>query len=249
MEDQLIFGRKPILDALTAETRFEKVYVMQGAEGAEIDEIKASAKAQKIIVQEVPKEKIQDLLYKHKLRDVNHQGVMGYASLIAYKTIDEILAIAEQREEHPLIVVLDGVTDIHNFGAIARSAECFGAHGIVMQYSNAAPINAVAIKVSAGALTRLAVCREQSLLTAIKMLRANGLKIYGADTNQDKTISQVDLTEPIAIILGAEGDGIAGVVKRHCDALLAIPMKGNTESLNVSVSAGVVLYEAASQRG
>lgn len=248
MEDQLIFGRKPIADAIDSGMRFEKIFYQANLKSDEINAIVSSAKASKIACQEVPKEKLQDILYKSKVRDANHQGIMGFISLIDYKTIEDILNIAESRNEPALVVVLDGITDVHNFAAIARSAECFGAHGIILQYANAAPVNAVALKISAGALTKIPVCREQSLLSAIKILRAHGLKIYGAESTESTTIETLNLKEPLAIIMGAEGDGIANVVKKHCDKLVSIPMSGSTDSLNVSVSAGVFLYEINRQR-
>jgi 23S rRNA (guanosine2251-2'-O)-methyltransferase len=216
--------------------------------GEEIDGITNLSKNKKVPIQLVPKEKLEDVLYKNKLADANHQGVIAFIPMIEYASMDDIIKSAEDKGEPPFILILDSITDVHNFGAIARSAESLGAHGIIIQQSGSAPINPVAVKVSAGALMNIPVCREQSIITVIKYLRAHGLRILGADVGQAKQVFEEDFTLPIAVVFGAEGEGITPIIKKFCDGLVAIPMVGKTESLNVSVSAGIVLYEAMQQR-
>jgi 23S rRNA (guanosine2251-2'-O)-methyltransferase len=249
MEETIIFGRKPILDALQSDKRFDKIMVLKSSQSPELEEISKLARQKKVVLQAVPKEKIEDVLYKNRIREANHQGIIGFMPLIDYCTIDDIIQYAHDRKEDPLIIILDGITDVHNLGAIARSAESMGAHGIVMQQTGSAQINAVALKVSAGALMNIPVCREQSILTVIKYIKANGIRVVGADLTNAVPVSQEDLNQPIAIVMGAEGEGIAPQIKKYLDGFVAIPMKGKTESLNVSVSAGIILYEAAKQRG
>jgi len=248
MEQQIVIGRKPVLDSIQEGVKFDKILIMRNAVGEEIDKITIFSKEKKIPIQLVPKEKMEDVLYKNKLVDANHQGVIGFIPMIEYVSMDDIIKSAEDKGESPFILILDSITDVHNFGAIARSAESLGAHGIIIQQSGSAPINPVAVKVSAGALMNIPVCREQSIITVIKYLRAHGLKVMGADVGQAKQIFEEDLTIPMAIVFGAEGEGITPIIKKFCDGLIAIPMVGKTESLNVSVSAGIVLYEALQQR-
>jgi 23S rRNA (guanosine2251-2'-O)-methyltransferase len=248
MEQQIIYGRKPIMDSLSGGIVFDKVMILKSAAGEEVDAITKLCKEHQVPVQIVPKEKLEEALSKAKIYDPNHQGIVAFVPVIKYYSIEEVLGMAEAKGQSPLILILDGVTDVHNLGAIARSAECMGAHGIIIQKTGSAQVNPVAVKVSAGALLKLPVCREQSLITAIKYLRAHGLKILGTDTEQAVKLQEVDFTQPSAIVMGSEGEGMTPIIKKFCDTLVSIPMTGTTESLNVSVSAGIVLYEAMRQR-
>lgn len=244
-----IFGRKPIIEAYSAGKRFDKILVLKGAMGEDIKNIQALVKQHDTPAQYVPKEKIESVLRKYfPGKELNHQGIVGFLSIIDYYSIDDVLNLAYSKAESPLLVVLDGVTDVGNFGAIARSAECFGVHALVLPATGSAQINAEAIKASAGALNRIHVCREKSIVTAIKLLKANGIKVYGTDMKKAVLLSKVDLTEPIAIVMGAEGSGITPDVAKLCDGMIAIPMKGETDSLNVSVAAGIILHVALNQR-
>ncbi len=247
--NQLIFGRKPIMDALLSGKPFDKIMVLKSAQSEDVQAVIAAARERKVVLQAVPKEKIEDVLYKARLRDVNHQGIIGFIPLVDYVSIDDIIHVAHEKKQHPLLLILDGITDVHNLGAIARSAESLGAHGIIIPQTGSAQINAVAVKISAGALLNIPVCREQSLVTAIKYIKANGIKVIGAELQNAVPLADENLDQPLAIVLGAEGEGISPQVKKFCDAFIAIPMMGQTESLNVSVSAGVILYEAMRQRG
>lgn len=245
-----IFGRKPVLEAFKAGKRFDKILLLKNMNtGDELREIFKLAKETETPFQNVPKEKLEAVAQKYsKHREANHQGVIGFLSIIDYYSLDDVLHQVYGKGETPLFVVLDGVTDVGNFGAIARSAECLGAHAIVVPAQGSAQINAEAMKSSAGALNNILVCREKSLVTAISYLKENGIKIFGTDKHKATEISKVDFTVPCAIVMGSEGDGISKEVMRLCDQRVMIPMKGETESLNVSVSAGIVLYEVSKCR-
>ena len=245
-----IFGRKPVLEAFKAGKRFDKILLLKNMNtGDELREIFKLAKETETPFQNVPKEKLEAVAQKYsKHREANHQGVIGFLSIIDYYSLDDVLHQVYGKGETPLFVVLDGVTDVGNFGAIARSAECLGAHAIVVPAQGSAQINAEAMKSSAGALNNILVCREKSLVTAIQYLKTNGIKIFGTDKHKATDISKVDFTVPCAIVMGSEGDGISKEVMRLCDQRVMIPMKGETESLNVSVSAGIVLYEVSKCR-
>lgn len=244
-----IFGRKPLLEAFAAGKRFDKILVLKNAGGEEIQAIREQARQHDVPVQSVPKEKLDGVARKYsKFKEANHQGVLGFVSIIDYHTLDDVLHHVLSDGKNPLLLVLDGITDVGNFGAIARSAECLGAHAIIVPAQGSAQINAEAMKASAGALNRLLVCREKSLVTAVKYLKASGVKIFATDMKDAVTVNEADFTIPCAIVLGSEGEGVSSELMKLCDEKVSIPMQGQTESLNVSVSAGIVLYEAAAQR-
>ena len=245
-----IFGRKPIVEAMKAGKRFDKILLLKGITSDEIKKIQTIARQTETPIQHVPKEKLESVAKKYsKHRDANHQGIIGFLSIIDYYTLDDALHKVYSQGGTPLFVILDGVTDVGNFGAIARSAECLGAHAIIVPSQGSAQINAEAMKTSAGALNNILVCREKSLVTSIKFLKDNGIRIFGTDSNKATNIFKVDFNLPCAIVLGSEGDGISAEIMKLCDERIMIPMTGLTESLNVSVSAGIVLYEVAKQRG
>lgn len=244
-----IFGRQPILEAINAGKRFDKILLLKGAAGEEVKKILDAAREAETPVQLVPKEKLDNVAKKYaKFREANHQGVIGFLSMIDYHTLDDVIHHVISQGRNPLLLLLDGITDVGNFGAIARSAECFGADALVIPSQGAAQINAEAMKASAGALNKIMVCRERSLAMAIKYLKANGLKIYATEMKGAIELSNADFSVPCAVVLGSEGDGVSKELLRLCDEKIRIPMAGTTESLNVSVSAGVLLYEAMKQR-
>lgn len=244
-----IFGRKPIADLMRTGKLPDKILLLKTATGDEIKEILTLAQQYEVPVQRVPREKLDALTGKYsRYREANHQGVVAFLPLIQYYTIEDAINAAYQRKENPLFVLLDGVTDIGNFGAIARSAECFGAHAIIVPTQGSAQINADAMKTSAGALNKILVCREKSLITAVKYLKLSGIKVYAAALKQSVPLATANFDIPAAIVLGNEGDGISDAVLKLCDEAIRIPMSGTTESLNVSVSAGVILYEIHKQR-
>lgn len=244
-----IYGRKPVADALREGKRFDKLLILKTASGEDIIELKKNARLADTPVQAVPKEKLDAVLQKYaRGREANHQGVIGFLSMIEYQTLDDVIHHVMSKGEAPLILVLDGVTDVGNFGAIARSAECLGAHAIVIPSQGAAQINAEAMKASAGALNNIFVCREKSLLMALKYLKASGLKVYATSVAQSGQVADTDFTLPCVIVLGSEGSGVSRELLQQSDSRIHIPQVGVTESLNVSVSAGIVLYEAMKQR-
>ncbi len=244
------FGRKPILEALLDGKRFDKILLLRTAAGADIRELQRIAKEADIPVQLVPREKLDNVAGKYaKHREANHQGVIGFLSMIEYQSIEDVIDHVISQGRNPLLLVLDSITDVGNFGAIARSAECLGADALIVPAQGSAQINAEAMKASAGALNKIFVCREKSLVTAVKQLKANGLRIFGTDMKAAQKIHEVDFTLPCAIVMGSEGEGISKEIMKLCDEHLLIPMAGSTESLNVSVSAGIILYEAMKQRG
>ncbi len=244
-----IFGRKPIIEAFKAGKRFDKILLLKSWKSEEITEIQKLAAETETPVQGVPKEKLEAVAKKYsKYQTYSHEGVIGFLSLINYYSIDDVLHNVYAKGQTPLFIVLDGVTDVGNFGAIARSAECMGVHALIIPAQGSAQINTEAMKASAGSLTHLLVCREKSLLNAINYLKTNGIRIYGTEMRESSEISKADFTVPCAIVMGSEGMGISKEILRACDERVRIPMTGKTESLNVSVSTGIVLYEALRQR-
>ncbi len=244
-----VFGRKPILEAFKAGKRFDKILLLKSAAGEEVTEIYKLAQQTETPTQNVPKEKLEAVAKKYsKHRDADLQGVVGFLSIIDYYTIDDVLSSVYEKGQTPLFVILDGVTDVGNFGAIARSVECLGAHAIIVPSQGSAQINSQAMDSSAGALKRVLVCREKSLANAIDFLKTNGIRIYGTEMKNSSEIGKADFTVPCAIVMGAEGYGISKDILKQCDERVRIPMVGKTESLNVSVSTGIVLYEAVMQR-
>ncbi len=244
----LIYGRNPILDALKSGKSLDKIFLQSGLKGEELSEIGALARKADIPVQRVPQEKLHRLTVKGG-QAVNHQGVAAFLSLIQYYEIEDVIQHCYDNGEDPLIVLLDGVTDVRNFGAIARSAEVFGAHAIVIPSRGSAQINPAAMKASAGALNRISVCRVDSIAVALKTLEWNGLKSFASSLDASQTISDCDFSGPCGIVMGAEESGISSQVARKADELFIIPQKGETDSLNVSVATGVILYEVSRQRG
>jgi 23S rRNA (guanosine2251-2'-O)-methyltransferase len=240
--NQIIFGRHPVVDAIRSGQRFEKLYLQRGTHGEFEKEIRGLAKEFDIPLQYVPKERMS------RLTKGNHQGIVGLLSLIPYYKLEDVIPGIYEKGEAPLILVLDGVTDVRNFGAIARSAEVCGAHALVVPRSGGAPVNADALKTSAGALTRLPVCRENSLVNAVEFLQQSGINVFASDLQARKAIYDLDLTVPMAYVIGAEDAGVSPALLSRVNECFIIPQKGETDSLNVSVASGIMLYEALRQR-
>lgn len=236
-----IFGIRPVVEAIEARKEIEKIYIRKGAEGQLMTELRDICYRHKLRVQEVPIEKL------NKLVKGNHQGVVAQISQIEYVEVQDIIERVPE-DETPLIVVFDGVTDVRNFGGIARSAECAGAHGLITPLKNAAPVNADAMKASAGALSSIPVARVGSIRTTLMGLKADGYTIVAATEKSRKLLYDADMRKPIAIVMGSEERGISREVLKLCDEELAIPMIGNIESLNVSAAAAILLFEVVRQR-
>ena len=241
MDNNLIFGIRPVVEAIEAGREIEKLYIRKGAEGQLMTELRDLCLRHRVRVQEVPVEKLNRLVRG------NHQGVVAQIAAIAYVQLDDILERVPD-DETPQVVVFDGVTDVRNFGAIARSAECAGAHGLIAPLKNSAPVNAEAIRASAGALTTIPVCRVGSIRNTLKTLQAEGFQVVAATEKSRKLLYDADLRRPTALVMGAEETGISKEVLKLCDERLAIPLIGRIESLNVSAAAAVMLFEVVRQR-
>lgn len=237
-----IFGLRAIIEAIEAGKDIDKVLVKKDINGDLARELLSKAKEYGILVKRVPIEKLNRITMK------NHQGAIAILAAVPYHRLDVLIPRLYEEGKTPLVVVLDGVTDIRNFGAIARTACCAGADGIVIPSHNSVSITADAVKTSAGALFHIPVCREKSTLDAVKQLKDNGYKVVAATEKGAHSYTRVDFTVPVAIVMGAEETGISDEVLRQADDLAAIPIIGEISSLNVSVAAGVMIYEAVRQR-
>ena len=233
-ESNLLVGRNPIREALRAGRDIEKLLVARGELIGSAREIVAMAHEQKIIVQEVDRARLDAMA-------PNHQGLIAVASAYAYQTVDAMLELARSRGEAPFLVILDGVTDPHNLGAVIRSAECVGAHGVIIPERRAVGLTPAAVKASAGAVEHIPVARETNLTRTIERLKKEGIWVYGAAMNGED-FRRVDFSGPAALVIGSEGEGISRLVQESCDRLVSLPMKGQIGSLNASVAAGVLLY-------
>lgn len=242
MNSQKIYGLHPVLEAIRAGKSIDKVFIQNDLKSDVVTEIRELAKDLGVSVLKAPKEKL------NKLERGNHQGVVAFASPIEFESLDEIVQRTFEAGEIPSILLLDKVSDVRNFGSIARSAHSAGCHAIVIPFKGAAAINEDAIKTSAGALNHIAVCKESSLGDTIKRLRQSGIKTIACTEKADQTIYQHDLTEPVALLFGSEGQGIEPHLLRMASAEASIPMHGSVGSLNVGVAAGIMLFEVARQR-
>ncbi|MEZ4885043.1 MAG: 23S rRNA (guanosine(2251)-2'-O)-methyltransferase RlmB [Chitinophagales bacterium] len=242
-EKNLIYGRNPIFEALESAKSIDKLFVQRGLKSDSIKEIVSLAAKADTVIQKVPIEKLNRLT-----RNAAHQGVAGYLSLIRYYSLEDILSHVYDRGEVPLFLVCDGITDVRNFGAIARTALGSGVHAVVIPSQGAASINAEALKTSAGALNKIPVCKVNDLENSVKYLQKNGLQILATSLQTDTMLYQADLTIPTAIVVGAEDSGINASLLRMIDKWVKIPMAGDFDSFNVSVATAMSLYEVMRQR-
>jgi 23S rRNA (guanosine2251-2'-O)-methyltransferase len=238
----LLIGRKPVLEALEQGASIEKLFLLRTASGEEITSIKQLARERNIPISQVPIEKLDSFT------KAQHQGIVAWTSLLEYIDLQEAISFVVDKGETPLFLLLDGVTDVRNVGAIARSALCCGAQGLILPTSNAASLTEDAIKTSAGALRNIMLCRTPSVPQALDVLKLNGIQILGTYMKGSIPIYDADLKIPTAIVMGAEDTGISKDVIRRADQLISIPMAKAFDSLNVSVAAGMMLYEASKQR-
>lgn len=242
MVNELVCGIHPVMEALRSEAHVEKLLIRRDMGGAAIQGVKQLAVEREVPWQPVPVEKLD------RLTKAAHQGVVAFISQVALQDLDEVIQQAYDRGEAPLIVALDGVTDVRNMGAIARSAECFGAHGLLVPKQHSARLGSDAIKSSAGALLRVPVCRVNDLHAGVSRAHAHGLRVVACTEKSDKALADCDLRGPLVLVLGAEGEGISPALLEAADDRCRIPMSGRTGSLNVSVAAGIVLHAALVQR-
>ena len=241
-KSEIIFGYHSIIEAIRSGEEIEKILIKQGARGKILDEILILARRRKIPYQWVPVEKINKITRK------NHQGIIAFLSLIEYKDIEQIIPGLYEEGINPLIFILDRITDVRNFGAIARTAECAGLHGIIIPEKGSAQINADAIQTSAGALYNIPICRSRNLIKTVQFLRESGLQIVSATERSATVYHKVDFTPPTAIVLGSEDKGVCKELLEKSDKKAKIPLSGKIESLNVSVAAAIIVYEAVRQR-
>ena len=237
-------GRNAVIELLNSNRDVNKIYIQNGEKHGSINKIISIAKEKKIIINKVDKIKM-DAISETK----RHQGVIAIVAPYNYSTVDDIIEYAHSKNEELFILILDGIEDVHNLGSIIRAAETAGVHGIIIPKRRAASVNATVAKTSAGAIEYMKIARVNNLNETIKKLKEEGLWIIGTEMNAKTKYYDQDLKGPIAIVIGNEGTGISSLVKKNCDILINIPMKGKINSLNASVSTGIILYEALKQRG
>ena len=241
-DQDIIYGIRTVLEAINSGRSINKLLIQKGLQGSLIKELWRELKRNNISHQGVPIQKLDYITKK------NHQGVIAYVSPIEYYKIENLLPNIYEKGEVPLFLILDKITDVRNFGAIARTAECNNVHGIIIPSKGSAMVTSDAIKTSAGALSNLPVCSEHNLKDVIAYLQNSGLKVVGCTEKGAEIVYKTKLSEPLAIIMGSEKDGISPAYLKLCDALVKIPMYGSIESLNVSVSASILMYEVNRQR-
>jgi len=238
-----VFGTRAVIEAVNSGRELEKVYIQKGLKNELVHELQRTLNEFKVPFQFVPAEKINKVAgYR------NHQGVAAILSSVSYQNIENILPRVFEEGRTPLLLVLDRITDVRNFGAICRSAECMGVDAVIIPSRGAAQISPDAIKTSAGALHKIAVCRSENLKATLTFLKESGLQIVSCTEKSEKNCYECDLTMPTALILGSEEDGISEEYLKRSDLSVKIPLRGEIGSLNVSVAAGIILYEAQRQR-
>lgn len=241
-QDQ-VEGRNAVIELLESGRDINKIFVSNGEKNGSINKILAMARERRVIVTEVNRKKLEEMAMSD-----NHQGVIAIVPPYEYCDIDDILNCAKSRNEDPFILILDGIEDPHNLGAIIRTAETAGVHGIIIPKRRAAGVNSTVTKVAAGAVEHMNIARVNNINEAIRYLKDNDVWVCGTDIDTNTYYYDQDLTGSIAIVIGSEGFGMGKLVKENCDFLVKIPMKGKITSLNASVSAGIVVYEAVRQR-
>ncbi|MDY3015419.1 MAG: 23S rRNA (guanosine(2251)-2'-O)-methyltransferase RlmB [Evtepia sp.] len=241
--DGIIEGRNAVIEALRAGTNVDKIYIMKGEVDSALGHIASTARSRGIVVVDADKRKLDSMSRTHA-----HQGVVAVAAVREYATVEDILQAARDKGEAPLIVVCDELSDPHNLGAVIRTAECAGAHGVVIPKRRSAGLTAVVAKTSAGAVSHLPVARVANLPSLLKDLKKEGLWIFGTAADGTTTLYDADLKGPAVIVIGSEGSGMSRLVSETCDFLVSIPMKGKLNSLNASAAAAILLYEALRQR-
>ena len=241
-DNEMVFGSRAVREVLEAGGELDHIYVKRESNSALMSDLLRAVGARQIPIRKVPLEKLNRLTRK------NHQGVIGVKAVTAYHRLEDLLPGIYERGEDPLLVLLDGITDVRNFGAIARTAECAGAHAIVVFEQNSVSVTPDALKTSAGALARIPVCRSKNIQEAITLLRDSGVRIVGATEKAETLLDDADYSGPLAIVMGSEEKGLSPFTLRNSDQLVRIPLLGAIGSLNVSVAAGIVLYAALRQK-
>ncbi len=241
-ENDLIFGIRAVIEAIQADKEIDKILIRRDLQSNLSRELFEVLKGRSIPVQRVPGERLDRLTRK------NHQGVIAFMAAVTYQHLEDLIPFIYEQGKDPFILLLDGVTDVRNFGAIARTCECAGVDAIVIPAKGSVTVNADAIKTSAGALHSLPVCKEKSITQAIRFLQASGVKVYAASEKAHANYTDIAYNGPTAIVMGAEDTGVATDNLRICDEMIKIPLFGNIESLNVSVASSILIYEVVRQR-
>ena len=242
-ENEMIFGTRSVIEAIQAGKEVDKILMRKDLQNDLARELFNIIKGTTIPLQRVPQEKLDRLTRK------NHQGVIAFISAVTYQRIEDVIPLLYEEGKTPFIVLLDGVTDVRNFGAIARSCECAGVDAIVIPSRNSVSVNADAVKTSAGALMTIPVCKEPNINEVIRFLKNSGVKVVAATEKAGNDYTKVDYTVPVAIVMGGEDMGVSADNLRICDEMVRIPVLGNIASLNVSAAATVMMYEVVRQRG
>jgi 23S rRNA (guanosine2251-2'-O)-methyltransferase len=241
-KENFIYGLHPVTEAIKSGKEIDRVLFKKGLQGAFSAELLQLVRQYDIPFQFVPQEKLDRITRK------NHQGVIALVTEISYQTLENLVQMVFEDGKTPFFLILDGITDVRNFGAICRSAECAGVHGIIIPRQGSAQINEEAVRTSAGALLRIPVCRERSLKNTANFLKESGVKLIAASEKAADNFFKGDYSAPLAIIMGSEETGISPELLRICDQIVKIPMQGDISSLNVSVAAGVLMFEVVRQR-
>ena len=243
LADGIIEGRNAVMEALRAETAIDKIYIAKGETDKTLGHIASTARARGIVVVDADRRKLDGMSRTHA-----HQGVIALSSVREYVSVEEILRIAQEKGEAPLLVVCDEISDPHNLGAIIRTAECAGAHGVIIPKRRSAGLTSIVGKTSAGAVSYVPVARVPNIPSLLKELKEQGIWVFGTAAEGTTTLYKADLKGPAAIVIGSEGDGMGRLVRENCDFLVSIPMHGKISSLNASAAAAILLYEAVRQR-
>ena len=243
IRNEIIEGRNAVIEALRAGRAIDKLYISRGEVDKTLGHIASKARDKGIVVVECDRRKLDFMSQTHA-----HQGVIAVCAVREYCTVEDILALAEERGEVPFVIVCDEISDGHNLGAIIRSAECAGAHGVIIPKRRSAGLTAVVDKASAGAAEHMAIARVPNLPAAIRTLKERGLWIYGTAADGTSELWHTDFTGPLALVIGSEGDGMGRLVAESCDYIVSLPMKGQLSSLNASAAAAITMYEILRQR-
>ena len=241
--DGVIEGRNAVIEALRSGVTMDKIYILKGETDKTLGHIASTARAAGIVVVDADKRKLDNMSRTH-----SHQGVIALAAVREYVSVESILEAAAEKGEKPLLVVCDEITDHHNLGAIIRTAECAGAHGIVIPKRRSAGLTAVVAKTSAGAVSHMPVARVANIPSLLKDLKKQGVWVFGTAADGTTNLYDADLKGPAAIVIGSEGEGMTRLAAENCDFLVSIPMRGKLNSLNASAAAAIMLYEAVRQR-
>jgi 23S rRNA (guanosine2251-2'-O)-methyltransferase len=239
----IIIGRQPLIESLQSGRAIDKILFQKNITGDAVGQVRELAKEKNIPIQYVPAEKL------NSVTRANHQGMIAFVALVQYMNLQQVIDHVVTSGEVPLFIILDGITDVRNIGAIARTCVCCGAQALIIPDKGVGALNEEAMKSSAGALEKINICRVNSLMKAVDELHMNGIKVYASEMTAQKNLHELDFKEPSAIVMGSEERGVFPGLVKISDEKFKIPMKGNFESLNVSVATGIILYEAMRQRG